>query len=201
MTAMTVAERMNAEEFLALGERPDARWLQLVEGEVVVTDPNPLHNDVQLGLVFALESWCRTAAGRGKVMLPLDIGVDHRNVFKPDMLWYAEDHKLGHEARRPFAVPDLAVEVRSPSTWRYDIGAKKSAYERNGLPELWLVDTRADAVLVFRRSRPDAPTFDVALELDRGQQLTSPLLQGFALELAEVFPEEDHVPADERSRS
>ena len=44
-------------------------------------------------------------------------------------------------------MPDIAVEVRSPSTWRYDIGAKKSGYERRGLPELWLVDTRADEVL------------------------------------------------------
>jgi hypothetical protein len=27
-------------------------------------------------------------------------------------------------------------EVRSPSTWRHDIGAKKAGYERAGLPGL-----------------------------------------------------------------
>ena len=50
-------------------------------------------------------------------------------------------------------MPDLAVEVRSPSTWRYDVGAKKDGYERHGLPELWLVDTEARSVLVYRRAR------------------------------------------------
>ena len=54
------------------------------------------------------------------------------------------------------SLPDLAIEIRSPSTWRYDIGAKKSVYEREGLPELWLVDGDANVVLVFRRSAPGA---------------------------------------------
>jgi len=85
-------------------------------------------------------------------------------------------------------MPDLAVEVRSPSTWRYDIGLKKGAYERHGLPELWLVDTDADAVLVFRRSEPTAPTFDVSLELAREDDLRSPLLSGFVLPVAALFP-------------
>ncbi len=85
-------------------------------------------------------------------------------------------------------MPDLAAEVRSPSTWRYDIGAKKAGYERHGLPELWLVDTAAEEVLVFRRSSPGATAFDVALELDRSQRLESPLLPGFGLDPAELFP-------------
>jgi len=85
-------------------------------------------------------------------------------------------------------MPDLAVEVRSPSTWRYDIGAKKAGYERLGLRELWLVDTAAEAVLAFRRSWAAAEAFDIALELDRSRELTSPLLPGFALVLGELFP-------------
>ncbi len=42
-------------------------------------------------------------------------------------------------------------------------------------------------VLVFRRSKPDAAEFDVALELERADTLTSPLLPGFALALGAVF--------------
>ena len=79
------------------------------------------------------------------------------------------------------------MEVRSPSTWRYDIDAKKATYERRGLQELWLVDTAARVVLIFRRSAPDAASFDVALEVT--DTLSSPLLEGFELPLAELFPE------------
>jgi Uma2 family endonuclease len=87
----------------------------------------------------------------------------------------------------PYPIPDLAVEIRSPSMWRLDIGVKRSTYERHGVAELWLVDTAADVVLVFRRSTPEAPEFDVSEELDTGATLTSPLLPGFALPVAEIF--------------
>ena len=79
------------------------------------------------------------------------------------------------------------MEARSPSTWRYDIGAKKAVYEGHGLHELWLVDTRAEEVLVFRRSKPSGKTFDVSLELGLGKAIESPLLAGFQLGLVELF--------------
>ena len=84
-------------------------------------------------------------------------------------------------------MPDLAVEVRSPSTWRYDIGAKKSGYERRGLAGALARRHRGDEVLVFRRSKADAPQFDVALELTRDERLTSPLLPDFAVALDALF--------------
>jgi len=189
MEAMPVAERMTAEEFLAL-PYDRTRFASLVEGEVVVNDPRPLHNYVATDLAFALYAWARSELGRGRVMIPLDVRLDLHNVFKPDILWYAEGRAPKRDADPPSPMPDLAVEVRSPSTWRYDIGAKKSAYERHGLPELWLVDTAADVVLVFRRSRVEAATFDVALELSRADRLESPLLSGFALSVGELFPRE-----------
>ena len=77
--------------------------------------------------------------------------------------------------------------MRSPSTWRFDIGRKKDNYERHGVGELWLVDTAADVVFVFRRSQPDAPRFDVSLDVSPGETLTSPLLPGFALAVDEIF--------------
>ncbi len=67
------------------------------------------------------------------------------------------------------------------------MGAKKATYERAGLVELWLVDTEAATVLVYRRSFPGAPSFDVALELGAGDQVTSPLLPGFSVAVAEMF--------------
>ena len=84
-------------------------------------------------------------------------------------------------------MPDIGAEVRSPSTWRFDIGAKKRGYERQGLPELWLVDTEAAEIVVFRRSRAGTAEFDVALELAAGDHLESPQLSGFSLDLEELF--------------
>ena len=56
-----------------------------------------------------------------------------------------------------------------------------------GVGEVWLVDDVAEVVLVYRRSAPDHPTFDVALELGTGDVLSSPALPGFELELERLF--------------
>jgi Uma2 family endonuclease len=185
MDAMAVAQRMTAQEYLAIPF--DEVRTQLVEGEVVLNESIRLHQVVLWDIARALDTWVLAAPGRGGTSLPIDVLIDERNVFGPDLLWYADGRVPGRRDQRPYPVPDLAVEVRSPSTWRYDIGAKKSAYERNGLPELWLVDTSADEVLVFRRSAPACPSFDVALELGRRDTLASPLLPGFALRLDGLF--------------
>ena len=158
-------ERMTAEEHLALPEQPNGRWSELIDGEVVVNEPTWLHSTVRGGLHFALATWVRAAGGRGAVGDPIDVMIDDHNVFGPDVVWYREGRVPGLHDPRPYAMPDLVAEVRSPSTWRFDIGVKKAAYERHGLRELWLADTAASVLLVFRRSTPERADFDEALEL------------------------------------
>jgi Uma2 family endonuclease len=183
-----VTADMTATEFLALPLRPDGRIRrELIDGEIVVSEASWTHNESQVTVLFALRTWVRDAPQRGSVGLPLDVLLDERNVHCPDVVWYRHGRSPERGDPPPYPIPDIAVEIRSPSTWRYDIGAKKAHYERYGLPELWLVDTSADVVLVFRRSRPDAPRFDVSLELGSGDSLTSPLLPGFSLPVDEIF--------------
>jgi Uma2 family endonuclease len=181
---------MTAEQFLALEpSESDPPRSELINGEVVVNAPKRLHQAVAFDLASALRSWARAEPGRGEVTLPIDIQLDEHNVFEPDILWYRDGRVPPRDADLPCALPDLAVEIRSPSTWRYDIGAKKSHYERHGLPELWLLDTAAEEVLAFRRSAPGAPSFNTTLELARGDVLESPLLPGFGLRVNELFGE------------
>ncbi len=184
MTAMPVAQHMTADEYLAM--EPDRRHTELIGGEFVVHQPRFRHQALVNEINFALATWTRAAPARGVVVLPLDVKIDDDNVLAPDLLWYSAP-RVPADEDWPYPLPDLAVEVRSPSTWRYDIGAKKRLYEQHRLPELWLLDGAADAVLVFRRSTPRAVDYDVALEPARGDALTSPLLPGFALALDALF--------------
>jgi Uma2 family endonuclease len=107
--------------------------------------------------------------------------------YAPDLLWLSTEHLPADLDAYPERIPDLCVEIRSQSTWRYDIGAKQRVFEAAGLPELWLVDDAAESVLLYRRSTPRSETFDVALELGSGEALGSPQLPGFALALDELF--------------
>jgi Uma2 family endonuclease len=182
---MATAERMTAEQYYAVTVEGDRK--QLVDGRIVVNEPKAVHSILQTRLAFALLAWVQAGHGRGLAMMPTDVRMDEFNVYGPDFLWFREERIPADLRGYPEHVPDLCVEIRSPSTWRYDIGAKKRVYEAGELPELWLVDDAAEAVLVYRRSRPGAPTFDVELEVGHGDTLESPMLPGFALPLDELF--------------
>ena len=185
MSTTAATSRITAEEYLAGSVEGDRK--QLVEGAIVVTDPKPIHAALQVRLASALHTWADAAESGGLVLLPTSIRMDEHNVFGPDLVWFAESHRPADLREYPEQVPDLCVEIRSPGTWRYDIGAKKAVYERAVVPELWLVDDVAETVLVFRRSAPRAVSFDVAVELERGAVLKSPLLPGFTLALDVLF--------------
>ncbi len=187
MRAVPVAQQMTAREFLALPLSERGWPADLIDGEIVVNDPAALHGHVQGNLFVALVNWTRAQPQRGTAVVPRDIAIDEHNVFKPDVLWYADGRLPDPLSPPPYAMPDLAVEVRSPSTWRYDVGAKKSGYERRGLPELWLIDTVARSLLVFRRSRVGAEQFDVALEIGEDACVETPLLAGFSLRVGDLF--------------
>ncbi|MGH2801828.1 MAG: Uma2 family endonuclease [Thermoleophilaceae bacterium] len=176
---------MTADEYYAVSVEGDRK--QLVDGEIVVNEPKPIHSLLQGRLFMAVQQWVEGGERRGLALLPTDVRMDEYNVYGPDLLWFAEDRRPADLSRYPDEVPDLCVEVRSPGTWRYDVGAKKRVYEQGGLAELWLVDDVAQTVLVYRRSEPGSPTFDIALELDQDGILESPRLPGFELPLARLF--------------
>ena len=181
----TTATRMTADEYYAITVIGDRK--QLVDGEIVVNEPKAIHALLQVRLVFALHAWVNAGEGRGLALLPTDVRMDEHNVYGPDVLWFSAAHVPTDLDAYPDRVPDLCVEIRSQSTWRFDIGAKKRVYEAGGLPELWLVDDAARSVLAYRRSSSAAKTFDVALEFAAGESISSPQLPGFSLSVDELF--------------
>jgi Uma2 family endonuclease len=182
---MATTDRMTAERYYEISVEGDRK--QLVDGRIVVNEPKTIHALLQFRLVVALGNWVEAGEGRGLALTPTDVRMDEFNVYGPDILWFRQDRIPADLNAYPEHVPDLCVEIRSPSTWRDDVGAKKRVYEAGGLAELWLVDDASDTVLVYRRSRPGVPTYDVSLELGRGNTLKSPMLSGFALSLEDLF--------------
>jgi Uma2 family endonuclease len=166
--------RMTADEFLALP--PDNSKTQLIDGELVMTDVRLRHQRLAGELFRLLANWLVDHPGVGQAGYGCNWRMDDDNVFIPDG-WFMAGPTLDDRVWFD-GPPDLVIEVRSPSTWRFDIGRKREAYLAGGA-EVWLVDTAADEVLVFRG--------DEALELGAGDTLTTPLIPGFELDLTTLF--------------
>jgi Uma2 family endonuclease len=184
--ATTARTRMTVEEFLAISE-DDPRRMELIDGEIVVTpEPRCGHAHLQAQLIYAVESWRRRVSGRAHVFGPTTVRLGEHDAYGPDLVVCGPRPAIDDRGWLD-EVPLICVEIRSPTTWRYDIGRKKSVYEAQGVPELWLVDGFTCVLFVFRRSAPGVGYYDTALELDATDTLRSPLLPGFELALSELF--------------
>lgn len=180
--AVTV-ERLTADEYLA---RDDPRRTELIDGLIVVNAPSLRHQRVCARIFAALDAWARSS-GHGEATWPLDLRLEDDGVLSPDVLWFADP--LPPDAPRAPRPPELAVEVRSESTWRFDIGRKRQLYERHGVSELWLVDTASCSIITCSRSRPDTG-FDTTSEVSG--TLRSALLPGFALDVQQALRASAH---------
>jgi len=182
---MSLVTGLTAEQFLARDDWPGGS--QLISGEVIVNQPALAHQLI-LGKLYArLLAWAEAEPGRGLPGLSVDLRLGPADVYAPDLWWVSEQRRPAPGARALDGPPDLVVEVRSPSTWRYDVGVKRSRYESGGVAELWLVDTESNRVLVHRRTAPSAAVFDDDLELAAGEMLMSPLLPGFGVAVDSIF--------------
>jgi Uma2 family endonuclease len=183
MSAMT-ATLLTADDYIATGDtRP--RWTELINGEVIVNSPTFRHQAAVSYIHYRLMDWTLNGPNRGTTPGQLDFKFDNGNVLAPDVTWISGEISL--DAAVQNLSPDLAVEVRSPSTWRYDTTVKFRIYEAAGVAEVWLVDSASKSVLVYRRSTPTRPDFDIALELSEGETLETPLLPDFSLNITALF--------------
>lgn len=181
--ALVTTRRMTADEFFDL---PEQKHTELINGEIVVNAPSRRHQRIAGWVFHQVMLHVDAHPGVGEPGLEVDIPINADNVFVPDVWWTTPEHTLARDVLRAPGPPDLAIEIRSPSTWRYDLGPKRARWEAAGLPELWLVDTESDTIIVLRRSTPSAG-FDLSLEVGAGDVLTTPLIPGFALDVGVLF--------------
>jgi Uma2 family endonuclease len=84
------------------------------------------------------------------VRLPKNGGADEQvdTVVQPDLLIVRDLRML--DERGVCGAPDWIAEVLSPSTASYDRTTKLRAYERAGVPEVWLIDPADRTVTIYR---------------------------------------------------
>jgi Uma2 family endonuclease len=58
----------------------------------------------------------------------------------PDILFLAKDNPAKVEPDRIVGVPDLVIEILSPSTRQIDLVDKRQRYRQYGVPELYFID-------------------------------------------------------------
>ena len=166
----------------------DGKRHEIIDGEHYVTPSPRIRHQIILGnLHLLIASWLEAHPIGRALLSPLDVVMSNVDIVVPDFLYLSHERAgtvLNEKNAR--GVPELIVEIASPSTRRRDDGIKRRLYERAGVTEYWIIDPEVDRVRVHRR---DGDTFARAIELSRehGDVLTTPLLPGLEMPLARIF--------------
>ncbi|MDP3177076.1 MAG: Uma2 family endonuclease, partial [Spirochaetaceae bacterium] len=107
-------------------------------------------------------------------------------VVQPDLFVLCD--KVGLNDKNLHGLPELVVEVLSPSTSRKDQHEKFALYERGGVKEYWVVDPEGGWICLYARSA-EGKLKESALRERWGNRspLASTCLPGFTLAYESLF--------------
>ena len=180
--------RMTLDEF-DTAEGVEGRLYELSRGEVVVTDvPSPRHGAVVVTLRQQLSEYRVT---KPEVIYGIYAGSECKLLIEPtqserhpDIAVYKTPPPGEDASVWSVWVPELVVEVISPSSDHLDYLEKAEDYLLFGVHEYWVIDAKRTLVTVHRRSRGRWQK----QELRRGDRYPTHVLPGFELGVDAILP-------------
>jgi len=181
----TPSVKFTYEDFLHFPD--DGKRHELIDGEHYVTpSPNTKHQRIVGHLYFALVAYLRNSRAGEAFVAPFDVVFSDLDIVEPDLLYISRERSTVLTDKHVRGAPDLVVEILSPGTRTTDEVTKRRLYERFGVSEYWVIDPELDTIAVYRRVQ-DAFVRVAELSAAHADLLTTPLLPGFSVTLAEVF--------------
>jgi Uma2 family endonuclease len=141
-------------------ESPD--YFELDQFGELILSPKPTtgHQRVASAIARILTSQC---GGEGVTEVSV---VTDRGVRVPDVVWMPSDHWAACKGQSPLeAVPDVCVEVLSPSNTREEIEMKIGAYLRGGAREVYVVGLKGEIEIFGPQGKRDASALGIVLAL------------------------------------
>ena len=153
---------------------------ELVDGELVeVPGNNPFHNFLRDYLLFLVRVWLGNRK-IGRVISEQEFDF-LGNAHGPDVSYFRADKVplLDYTKRVQRFVPDLAVEIASPSNTYDEMIRKKNRYRKAGTAEVWLMSCEGREIAIYSENGDRI--------LRSGDTIASELLPGFSISVDQLF--------------
>ena len=175
------AKRWTYEKYYELD---DDRRYEIIGGNLLMAPaPDTWHQDWSRKLFRLIDRFV-TKNNLGEVFYaPIDIVLNEENTVQPDIVFIATPNLQIIQRRAIFGVPELLVELVSPSSVRRDRYDKKALYARFGVKEYWIGDpaNKALEILTLREGR-----YELHCCAEEKGKLTSLVLPGLEFDLTEI---------------
>ena len=190
---MAIQEKLyTVDDVWELSHRPENqnRYFYLIDGELYWDMPlGGEHGDLALELGYRLKSF---AEGQDLGKFTVETGYyppdDRHTVLAPDIAFISNAR-----APQPFpkkyvpAMPDLAVEIKSPTDSLQEVRRKAAVYLANGTALVWIVRPDEAGVEICRAS--EVSGLNIEFVGRDGSLSGDGVLPGFNLELKLLFPD------------
>jgi Uma2 family endonuclease len=170
---------MTAEQFDALPQE-EGRRCELLDGELIeMPTATARHNVIQTRLTMALYPKV-VVDGGGGVLTATEFAFGE-NRFQPDLAVLLHEKWINVEQDRSpvLIIPDIAVEIVSPSEVVNKLERKVAVYLDKSVAEVWVINLSLRHMYVH--------TADSVRKLRNTDTLETPLLPGWSLPLGSLF--------------
>ena len=137
------------EDYLQLPD--DGQRYEIIEGELYVSPaPNTKHQRVSRPSVsFARGSHrCRMISVE-VFIAPYDLSLADPSIVQPDILYISWAHHDIITRLNAQGVPDLVIEVISPSSTQMDLEIKRDLYAKHGVQHYWVAHPQEEWLRAF----------------------------------------------------
>lgn len=176
-----VKRKISAVEYEKLPEGPPQ---QLIDGEIIMTpSPSFLHQSIVLNIASLIKDYVEKSNLGYVNISPIDTFLKDNEVYQPDVIFVSNERKniISDKVK---GVPDLIVEVLSPSTAYYDLTHKKNIYEATGVKEFWIVDPGEKTIEIYENVDS---TFLLFSKARKKGEVASKILKGLKVEIEKLF--------------
>ena len=179
--------RLSVAEFMELDDTWDRRKMELDDGVLyIMPRPRIVHNFVQNEFYLHFAIYRNRTVGP-TIQIYTDVivalSLESGRLYAPDVTVILPGNPCAVRDRMVEGAPDIVIEVLSSDRNR-DLVRKRQVYAEAGIPHYWLCDLRQDTLTLLELQDG---TYAERVALTAGDTLTTPLLPGFAIQLADIF--------------
>jgi len=164
---------------------PDTNlYVELSEGRLIMPPhPTRSHQAAVLELAVRLRTFVRERDLGEVLIAPLPVRLWPGKIREPDILFLSKEY-ADRAGEKVYGVPDLVVEVVSPSTEKTDRVEKFAEYAKAGVKEYWLVGPDGKTVEIYGLRDGQ---YILLGKYNSSQIASSEILPGFKVKVEELF--------------
>lgn len=110
---------------------PEGTLCQLLNNKLIISPaPIVVHEQILNEINIEISIFLRKNPIGKLLISPIDVHFSEENILQPDLIFIKKENLNIVRKKGVFGVPDLIIEILSPSTSQFDFEEKKSVYEK-----------------------------------------------------------------------